>query len=174
MKILLTGLPGIGKTTVIQKVTSRLRDRVGGFITREQREGGRRTGFVIETLDGKRAILAVRSSKGKPRVGRYRVIVENIESVAVRALENAWHAGKIVVVDEIGKMELASNRFKNLIETIIESDTMILGTLSVARDPLLEAIRRREDIELIEVTMQNRESLPDRIVKILGTTTGGS
>ncbi len=173
MKILVTGLPGIGKTTVVQRVVAMLGEKAAGFITREIREGGDRKGFMIETLDGRKGILAVRSTGGKPRVGRYRVIVSNLEGVGVTALQRAWRDRKIIVVDEIGKMELLSEKFRDTIAGILESDAQLLATLSIARHPFLEAIRQRNDVELIPVTRDNRQSLPETIVEMLRQGFGG-
>ncbi len=107
---LLTGPPGIGKTTVVERILARLKVDAGGFLTREMREGGRRTGFEIVTLDGKRGILATVKGRSRYRVGRYRVNVEELERVALPALERARRDCELMVIDEIGTMELFSPR----------------------------------------------------------------
>jgi nucleoside-triphosphatase len=166
VNIVLTGKPGIGKTTVIEKVVGALGNRVGGFVTKEVREAGKRTGFLISALDGESRMLASRHQKGRPRVGPYKVLVPNLEAVGIQAVERALKNRKIVVVDEIGKMELISSAFRAIIIRAIESDLPVLATLSVARDTFSESIRRRSDLTLLEVTKDTRDTLPERILEI--------
>jgi nucleoside-triphosphatase len=167
MNLLLTGVPGVGKTTVIERIAALLGDRAGGILTREIREAGRRTGFSIESLDGERRVLATRHRKGGPRVGPYTVIVENLEKVAIRALESAVEAGDVVIVDEIGKMELLSEKFRDIIIRVLDSDVDVVATLGVARNPFLDAIRKRPDTEIIEVTMSNRKEMAARVTGLI-------
>jgi nucleoside-triphosphatase THEP1 len=172
MNIVLTGIPGIGKTTVVEQLADLLRGRAGGFVTREVREGGRRTGFIIMPLEGETAMLATRHEKGSPRVGPYKVLVDNLEAVGVTAVERALSDRKIMIVDEIGKMELMSALFRDIILRGLESDLPLVATLSVSRDPFSESIRRRSDVALMEVKLDNRRSLPGTILELLET--GGS
>ncbi len=174
MKILVTGTPGIGKTTVVERVVAHLGDMAGGFITREIRERGSRTGFMIETLDGQKAVLATLEGKAKPRVGRYHVIVSNLENVGVVAIEHALQEGKIIVVDEIGKMELLSPRFRDTILRVLDREVSLLATIGVGKDPLLRSIRKRRDIQLMKVTKEKRNDLPMKILKLLGHGGGWS
>ena len=165
INLMLTGVPGIGKTTVIEAVADLLKDRAGGMVTKEIREAGRRTGFSVESLDGRRRTLASRHVKGGPKVGPYTVMVENLDEVGVRAIELALQSKDIVIVDEIGKMELISAPFRDIIIRALDSSVDLVATLGVARNPFLDGIRRRQDIELLEVTMANREHLAREIVK---------
>jgi nucleoside-triphosphatase len=171
MNVLLTGVPGVGKTTVIERIAASLGGRAGGFVTKEMREAGRRTGFAIESLDGKRRVLATRHRKGGPRVGPYRVSIDNLEEVAIGAMEDALKTRRIVVVDEIGKMELLSGRFRDMIVRVLDSDVDVIATLGVARNPFLDMVRNRPDVEIVEVTMGNRNDLAERVV---GLIAGGS
>ena len=128
--LLSTGPPGIGKTTVLERVVASLPPAVAtGFLTRELRERGVRHGFAIETLDGHTAVLAsVRSDTG-PRVGRYRVRVAALDAVAVPTLA-ARPGVRLIVVDEIGKMESLSNRFADAVRTALDSPVPLLGTIA--------------------------------------------
>ncbi|MGB3904128.1 MAG: nucleoside-triphosphatase, partial [Anaerolineae bacterium] len=110
--ILLTGRPGVGKTTVIKKALDRLEGRAGGFYTAEIRESGRRQGFKIVTLDGQEGILSHVDIRGQPRVSRYGVNLGDLEEVGVAALRRAIAEADLIVVDEIGKMELFSEAFR--------------------------------------------------------------
>ncbi len=166
--ILLTGRPGVGKTTVIRRVVGLLgRDRVGGFWSSELRESGRRVGFTIETVDGRTGVLAHCSLSSGPRVGRYRVNVHDIDAIAVPALVAARASGRVIVVDEIAAMELFSQAFVEELMRCLDT-RRVLGTLQMKTRPLLNSIRGRDDVLLITVTEANRDALPARLVSMVG------
>lgn len=166
MKVCLTGRPGVGKTTVILRVLKGFKGRAGGFITLEVREGKQRVGFKVMDLQGKEALMAHLAFPG-PKVGKYGVKVEAFEKVALPALQGAIEGADLIVVDEIGKMELLSEGFRTLIHEALRADKPLLGTLSIAKDPFLEEIRRMPGVSLIEVTPANRELLPSWILRDL-------
>lgn len=164
MKILLTGEPGIGKTTVVRKVLENYGLPAGGFYTGEIREGGRRVGFEIATLDGDRSVLAHRDFAGRCRVGRYGVDVGELDRVGVASIEEAVGRGGLVVVDEVGRMELFSKRFATAVLKALDSGKPFLGTIMKRRHPFADGLKVRDDVVLIEVTHDNRDSLPAIIV----------
>jgi len=172
--IFLTGPPRIGKTTVILKVVDelKLKDiRVGGMISQEIRERGIRVGFKIMDLGTNReGILAHVKRENGPRVGKYRVCLEDLSGVGAKAILRACREADLIVIDEVGPMELYSKEFKEAVLEALNSDKMVLGTIHYrARTSFTNAIRRREDVELIEVTYGNRDKLPRIIIgKILG------
>jgi nucleoside-triphosphatase len=167
MNVIVTGYPGVGKTTVIEKLAAALGSRAGGFLTREVRQGGRRTGFLIESLDGHRSLLARRDRKGGPRVGSYRVLVANLEAVGVQSIRHALDTKEIVIVDEIGKMELMSPGFRDIIMLALDSDKTVVATLSMSKDPFSERIRNRSDITMLEVRHDNRDLMASRIREVI-------
>jgi nucleoside-triphosphatase len=118
MRILLTGPPRCGKTTVVQKVAAQWPGRVAGFFTREVRDrAGRRLGFEIVTLAGEAALLSHVDFPGPHRVGKYGVSLDNFHRVALPALE--FRLGiDLIVVDEVGKMECLSDRFVAVLESL--------------------------------------------------------
>ena len=163
MNIILTGVPGIGKTTLIESIASALGDRAGGVVTREIREGGCRTGFAIESLDGERRVLASKHIRQGPRIGPYRVDVENLEAVGVGALRRALGRRQVVVIDEIGKMELISPDFRAMILEALESDLPTIATMGVSKHAFMEAVRKRPDVKIIGITAENRDGLQNRV-----------
>ena len=142
----ITGPPGSGKTTTIVKVAEILASRglsVVGFYTREVREGGVRKGFEIVTIpDGEAAWLALRGGVSRYRVGSYAVFPENLERVGLPKLEKAVGEGKVLLVDEVGPMELLSERFVRSVEEVIGSVRASAFTVHYrAKHPLIEKLR---------------------------------
>lgn len=160
MKVLIEGRPGVGKTTVARRVGELVDAR--GFVTGELREGRRRVGFAVETLDGERTILAHVDLPGPPRVGKYGVDLEAFERLAVPVLERVCD-GDVVVVDELGKMELASDRFVAAFERMLERPVTLVATVHVFAHPFTDGLRRRPDVEVIQVTSANRDRLPGEL-----------
>ena len=160
--ILLEGRPGSGKSTVAKRLADLLLEkgvRVGGFVTMELREQRRRVGFSVETFDGKRATLAHVSLPGPPRVSRYGVDLDAFERLALPTLEAAQRVD-VMVLDELGKMELASERFRDAVLTLLDDVVPLVATIHVFRHPFTDALKRREDVERLRVTPKTRDALP--------------
>jgi nucleoside-triphosphatase len=168
MKLLLTGPPGVGKTTVIQKVLSGIEISAGGFYTHEMRRGGRRVGFAVKTLDGAEGSLAHIDYPGRYRVGRYGVDIGRFEAMALPAMERALREKALIVIDEIGRMELFSRRFQEVVLWILDQDERhLLGVIHQGRGPFVASIKQRGDVEVIVVSHVNRDELPLQIISRL-------
>jgi nucleoside-triphosphatase len=165
--ILLTGRPGIGKTTVIRKVVERLARRAGGFYTAEIRESDRRQGFKIITLDGQEGILSHVNIKGRPRVSKYGVNLKDLEAIGVTALRQAVTGADCIVVDEIGKMELFSEEFRKAVVEAVESEKVVLGTVMATRHPWVDALKALPQVTVLEVTQDNREKMVQFVIEML-------
>ena len=168
--MILTGIPGVGKTTLLLKIIAflKLQDfRVGGMISREIRENGSRVGFEILNVEsGKRSVLAGVKGDSGPKLGRYRVNLANLETVGVEAIKNAIDNSGIIAVDEIGPMELFSDIFKSTVEKALQSQKpLIIIVHWKANDPLISKIKNRKDATLFTVTIQNREQLERDIIE---------
>jgi nucleoside-triphosphatase len=162
-RILLEGRPGSGKTTVATSLVRALRHRgvpVEGFTTEEIREGGRRIGFRVESVSGASATLAHIDRPGRPRVGKYGVDVASFERVALPSIAKA--AG-VVVIDELGKMELTSREFRHAVFTLFETDVPIVATVHAYPHPFTDALKRRAGIERIRISTGNRDTLPEML-----------
>jgi nucleoside-triphosphatase len=164
--LLLTGRPGVGKTTVIKAVAQVLDKRADGFYTEEIRERGQRQGFRLLGLRGEQATLAhVRYQKrGWPCVGRYGVDVDALEQVGVATLERALAQGSVVVVDEIGKMELFSEAFKAATLAALDGAAPVIATVMARPHPWVDALKVRPGVTLWQVTVENRDQLPARVL----------
>ncbi len=167
-RILLTGPPRCGKTTVVQKVVARFPGKVAGFFTREAREKGERVGFEIVTLDGQVAWLSHVDFPGPHRVGKYGVSLENLHRVGLPALEVNPEID-LVMVDEIGKMECLSPRFVEAIERVWAAPVPLLLTVAEKGGGYIQKVKEKPDKTLLTVTPGNRDELPERILQLLGT-----
>ncbi|MDO8568611.1 MAG: NTPase [Dehalococcoidales bacterium] len=156
---LLTGRPGTGKTSLIKQVVTDLKVRAGGFYTEEIRSHGERLGFKLVTLDGKAATLAHIDFKSAQRVSRYGVDIEALERVGVVALKQAATGCELVVVDEIGKMELLSSDFRETIRQIIDSGKRVLGTIMLSSNPWADEIKHQAQVKLVTVTRENHQEI---------------
>lgn len=165
--ILLTGRPGCGKTTTIRQVLADYPGDVGGFYTQEIREGGVRKGFEIITLDGKRDILAHVDIPGQQRVGKYKLDLDTFEQLAIPAIQRAVERGALVVIDEIGPMEIRSKRFRQAVMQAMESGARILGTIVQRSTPFTDEIKGMPGVEVMEITPENRKTMQTRIQDLL-------
>jgi len=168
--LLLTGSPGVGKTTVLLKVVDALKTRgysVGGMISREVRSRGVRVGFEILDLgSGRRGWLAHVNQKIGPQVGKYRVNLDDLNGVGVEAIVRAVENFDVIAIDEIGPMELYSEKFKEAVRKAVESRRLVVGVVHwKARDKLIDAVRAREDSEVHMVSYENRDRLHEVVVE---------
>jgi len=161
--ILLTGRPGIGKTSILKEIIDTLKINAGGFYTREIREGGTRKGFEIITLNGKKGILAHVDCRSPYRVSKYGVNIKDIEEIAAPALREALKNKECIIIDEIGRMELYSPKFCSLVKKVLDSEKKVLGTIQARHNEFLDSIRERKDIKIIEVTFENRKKIIEEI-----------
>jgi nucleoside-triphosphatase len=160
-RLLLTGRPGCGKTTLIKRVVTKLALPAGGFYTEEMRERGERVGFRIITLDGKQAVLAhvdFPAAAGPQRVGKYGLDLSALKT-GIEAIRVAMHARQLVVIDEIGPMELRSAIFREAVNEALDSAAPILATITARSFPFTDAIKKRPDVTIIEVRPNNRHQL---------------
>jgi len=165
-RILLTGPPQCGKTTVVQRVAARFAGRAAGFYTREVREFGRRVGFEIVTLDGRVAWLSHVDFGGPHRVGKYGVSLENLHRVGLPALEAAPGI-HLIVVDEIGKMECLSPRFVAAMERLWAAAVPLIATVAEKGGGYIQRIKEKPDTILLTVTPANRDELPQQILDLV-------
>ncbi|MCI0572139.1 MAG: nucleoside-triphosphatase [Myxococcaceae bacterium] len=171
-RILLTGVPGVGKTTVVREVVARLPGLdISGFLSEEARGAHGRTGFHVRTWDGRVGKLARTGSTGGPRVGRYAVDLQAFESVALPALA-LDPAVALYVVDEVGKMECLSTAFEEAMRQLLAAPVPLLATVSLRGGGFMAELRRWPGTKLLEVTRNNRDAMPERVVELLQASLG--
>jgi len=162
--ILITGPPGIGKTTLIMKILDRV--KMGypvGFYTEEIRDQGVRKGFELISLDGERSILSHVKISSPYRVGKYRVDVYGFEAF-LESLPFSDPAKDLIIIDEIGKMELMSEKFRRLIIELLDSPKPVIATIALKGVGLIAKIKEREDVKLYEMNLANRDRLLNQLL----------
>ncbi|TVU48508.1 hypothetical protein EJB05_08146 [Eragrostis curvula] len=174
--LLVTGPPGVGKTTLVMRVFESLRVshphlNIRGFYTREVRESGERVGFEVVTLDGRSGPLA--SSKVSspesvrwPTVGKYKVDIASLESLAVPELQ-VKEETDLFIIDEVGKMELFNSAFFPAVMRVIESHIPVLATIPVpkyGRDiPGVARLRNHPGADVFTLNTANRDMMRETI-----------
>ncbi len=167
--LILTGAPRVGKTTVLTKIVDALKEKgvvVGGMISHEVRENNVRIGFeILDLTRGTRGWLAQVNGTG-PQVGKYHVNCDDLDSVGAEAIKQALEKCKVIAIDEIGPMELYSQKFKQAVGQALESKKLVLTVVhGKAKDPLVTQVKRRVDAEIFNVTFSNREKLSEQIIR---------
>jgi nucleoside-triphosphatase len=165
--VLLTGRPGVGKTTVVQAIVRLFPGEVGGFLTGEIRERGTRKGFSITSVEGESAVMAHVDFRSPVRVGKYGVDVPAFERIALLALHDAIQRKPIIVIDEVGKMELASRKFSEAVSEALSSGRFVVATIMQHRHPFADEIKALPDLEVFEVTTWSRDVLPRKIREMI-------
>jgi len=163
VNVLLTGRPGIGKTTLIKRLIEATPLSKGGFYTEEVREKGQRVGFSLTTLDGKKSLLAHIRIKSPYRVGRYGVDIDTFEAIGVESIIKAISDNKLIIVDEIGRMELFSKKFRDVVLQALKTGRVV-ATIKKGKGYFIDEIKSRKDVKVIEMNLENRETLSSKIV----------
>lgn len=168
--ILITGLPRSGKSTILKKIISSYQNKVG-FVTNEILGDGKRIGFEIETHNDKKAILASVKFNTNLKVSKYFVDTGNLDLMIREITE--FKKKDLLFLDQIGQMELFSEKFKEIAIKFLDSENICLATLSkVYKDDFIEKIKSRNDVIVVEITPENRkikqkfiENLIKKIIK---------
>ena len=162
-RVLLTGRPGCGKTTLIKRVLEELPQRFGGFFTEEIRDHGSRVGFKVVALEGNEAVFAHVDFTTRERVGKYGLDLSALEAVGVNAIREAVRAQRPIAIDEIGPMEIRSMIFREAVNNALDSELPILATIFSRYLPFTDGIKSRPDVVLIEISPNNRDRLVSQL-----------
>lgn len=172
MNIFITGPPGIGKSSVIKKVIQVLREKriyAGGMYCPEIRENNKRVGFeIIDILTGNKGILAhIRQSDG-PKIGKYKVKLQDLTRIGIHSIDIALEKADFIVIDEIGPMEIQKSNFQKKVIKALDSPKPVLGIIHwKMKNPIINLIRMRKDTVIFELTKENRDSLHECLISKL-------
>jgi len=172
VKIGITGLPEAGKTHALQRVIEMLEADevvVGGMITESIIENKEKAGFkIIDWMSKESGTLAHKNLDTNVHAGDYQVDLEVLENIGVAAINRASEEAEVIIIDEVGKMEVESSNFVQSVKDALDTDKPLILTLhKKSRNPLLQDIRRRDDVRILEVTPINRNLLPYKIIRLL-------
>ena len=172
IKIGITGLPGAGKTHALRRVIEMLEAEnqvIGGMLTEPIMEKEERQGFsVLNWMTKEEQVLAHVDFESNIVVGKYGIDIKALENVGVKAIQEATESADVIIIDEVGKMEVESQKFIDAVKKALDTDKPLILTLhKKSRNPLLQDIRRRDDVRILEVTPINRNLLPYKILKLL-------
>jgi len=167
---LLTGKPGTGKTSLIKQAVAGMGGKSGGFYTEEIRRGGARLGFRLVTLDGESTILSHVNIHSPYRVSKYGFDIDDLDRIGVSALYKAAEECDLVIVDEIGKMELFSANFREAVLQIIDSGKRGLGTIMLNANPWADTIKLKPQVNLVTVTRANHPQVLEGLLHWLKAT----
>lgn len=167
-KLFLTGPPRSGKSTAIKTIINTLgHEKFKGFYTEEIRMNDKREGFKIITMDGREGILASIHFESDVRLSRYGLDMNVFEELCISSIKNDSE-DKIILIDEVGPMQMYSQKFKTYLETIMKDNSPVLGTIYVDEHPWIDGFKKDHELELIHVNPTNRDDVPKDIISKLG------
>jgi nucleoside-triphosphatase len=165
--ILITGLPGSGKTTLIKKLAHELREfGPAGFITEEIRQQGMRKGFRLASLDGTRTGTLAHVDIREHRIGKYGVELRGFE-LFLKNLHLTDPLPDLVIIDEIGKMECLSPMFRELVAALLDAPVPVIATVAKKASGFIDEVKHRRDVQTFEITEKNRQSLLQEVISVI-------
>ncbi len=165
--LFIAGTPGVGKTMLLREVSLAKRHRIGGFYTEHILAGRMRKGFMMRTFDGQERVLATKGMKSPHQLGKYGVDINALENVGIPALKLALMTKDLVVIDEIGAMEMMSERFRQTLLECLTSTKPVLATIRAESQPFSDQVKKLSDTETIVLTKANYQQVKQQVRKWL-------
>ena len=165
--LFIAGTPGVGKTTLLRELTLGKRERIGGFYTEHILAGRMRKGFMMRTFDGQDRVLASKGMKSPHQLGKYGVDINALENVGIPALKLALMTKDLIVIDEVGAMEMMSERFRQTLLECLTSTKPVLATIRAASQPFSDQVKKFSDTQTVILTKSNYHQVRAQIRKWL-------
>lgn len=167
---LITGPPGCGKTTLIKEILKEIKIKAQGFFTEEIRKENSRVGFEIVSLEKKRKIFAHKDFKSPFQVSKYKVDLKAFEEIALEALKKGLEDPRtLIVIDEIGRMELFSKKFQKLVIKAFNAPNKVLATIMLKPHPFCDKLKKRKDTQIFHLIKESFFELKKEIINCLNT-----
>jgi len=172
VNIFVTGPPKSGKSTLIEKVVTDLKEKgftIGGISTPEVRERGRRIGFkIVDLASGKWGWMAHVNISSRYKVSKYGVDINTVEDIGANAILSAIENADVIVIDEIGKMELFSKKFQEAVKTALDSIKPVIGTIGLKLyHPFANEVKKRKDVTIIFLRREKWEEIYNQVKAML-------
>ena len=175
VNVVLQAPPRTGKSTLVAKLCSMLESKgykIGGIQTPEIREKNRRVGFwVLDVYKGTKEILAHIDIKSKFKVSKYGVDLNSFDELAITAIDYAIENCQLIIIDEIGKMELFSDKFQDAVIRGLNSSKPVIGTMGMINHPFVRLLKSRSDVQVLTIDRGNMEDIYQEICRLLGLIT---
>lgn len=166
--LFIAGKPGCGKTTLIKEVCLPAGGRVGGFYTEEMKSGPERRGFLLKTFDGKEGVLAMKGMKSPVKLNKYGIDLNVLEEIGVVSLLAALRDKEIIVIDEIGSMEIVSDIFRKTLFVCLSSNKKVLATIRYNSQPFTDEVKRMGDTSLLCLSRENAGAVKNEVRAWMG------
>jgi nucleoside-triphosphatase len=153
--LFVTGKPACGKTTLIREVCFKNIDKIGGFYTQEIYEANERQGFLLKTFDGNEGVLAKKGMKSSHKLNKYGIDLSVLENIGIKAVYNAMEDKKIIVIDEIGSMEIISEVFRKALMDSLGSSLKVLASIRYQSQPFTNEIKQMSDSSIVYLSRDN-------------------
>ena len=167
--LFIAGTPGVGKTMLLREVTLSKREHIGGFYTEHILAGRIRKGFMIRTFDGQDRMLAAKGLKSPHKLGKYGVDINALENVGIPALKLALMSKSVIVIDEVGAMEMMSERFRTVLLECLTSTKPVLATIRASAQPFSDQVKKFSDTQTVLLTKSNYAAVKQQVRKRLET-----
>jgi nucleoside-triphosphatase len=165
--LFVAGARGVGKTKLLREVTLSRKERIGGFYTEHMMAGRIRKGFIIHTFDGQSRMLAARGLKSQHQLGNYGVDLNALENVGIPALKLGLENKDLIVIDEIGSMEMMSERFRLTLLEVLTSTKPVLATIRSSAQPFSDQVKKFADTQTLLLTKSNFAAIKQQVRKWL-------
>lgn len=168
MMILITAKPRTGKSTLIQK----LMNQIGianciGFYTEEIKENNLRIGFKLKLMDGREELLALAGMNSEIKIGRYGIDIKRFEETCIPMLKQALDGKKVIIIDEIGPMQVVSQDFRDMLLQLADKNCNAFGTIFYESFPWIDDFKLHKNVQLIELNIENRDNIVYDLINII-------